>query len=759
MKPSIRIVPAGLVATMMALNTVTVARAQSLQAHIVLRPLTAVDRTTYGLPSSTDYSGGLSTVGIGTAVYLEVEVNTNFPALDITNVTWSLIAEPAGSMAVLTNSPLGINVPIYEPSDRLAYQVAGQLTGKTFGRALLRPDIAGSAMQAESYTVEATISTTTGTTNVTQTIIAGTYMGVETCELCHSGGQIAEDKWTNWVQTLHAQIFSGEIDGLIVGPLGDSVQTTMSQSCLQCHTTGYDANTNAIDGGFYNLETETNWTIPTVLTNGNWASMQAHYPALAGLANVQCESCHGPGSQHAYSLGNTNLISVNYTSGDCNQCHDDATHHAYGTEWLNSAHAVTTTIPATEAEANPAQDTVCVGCHTAIGFIDRINGVTNNIDLSYMPINCQACHEPHGDTIPANNPHMIRTLASVTLQDGTVVTNAGEGLLCMECHQARQKAATYATTYHSNFGPHHGPQADMLEGVNGYTYGEIIPSSAHANAVSNTCVACHMQSLATSDPALTYAGGHTFEMAWNNDDLVAACQQCHGPAITEFNFPLQDYDGDGVIEGVQTEVLNLLNQLLLLLPSGTPTTNWTVQQLEADYNYQFVQNDGSYGIHNTAYAVGLLKASIANLTGKAYTGPLSTNDLAFYEWQLQWFGSASASGAGYNAVNNSSGVPNWLMFDLGLNPFASFESTTNGVIYFNGSNIVNGATNTIAIYTAAEIVFNTQHNVTYQIQGISALSGTWQDISTNIPGTGGSISYLTPTRNHPQMFFRVVHTP
>jgi hypothetical protein len=48
---------------------------------------------------------------------------------------------------------------------------------------------------------------------------------------------------------------------------------------------------------------------------------------------------------------------------------------------------------------------------------------------------------------------------------------------------------------------------------------------------------------------------------------------------------------------------------------------------------------------------------------------------------------------------------------------------------------------------------------TYQIQGITALTGSWQNISTNIPGTGGSISYLTPTRNNLQMFFRVVHTP
>jgi hypothetical protein len=86
-----------------------------------------------------------------------------------------------------------------------------------------------------------------------------------------------------------------------------------------------------------------------------------------------------------------------------------------------------------------------------------------------------------------------------------------------------------------------------------------------------------------------------------------------------------DYDGDGVIDGVQTEVQHLLNNLALMLPpvgqaktSLTIDSTWTQPQLEAAYNYLFVQHDGSLGIHNMAYTVGLLKASIANL--KAQSG-------------------------------------------------------------------------------------------------------------------------------------------
>ena len=100
-----------------------------------------------------------------------------------------------------------------------------------------------------------------------------------------------------------------------------------------------------------------------------------------------------------------------------------------------------------------------------------------------------------------------------------------------------------------------------------------------------------------------------------------------------------------------------------------------------------------------------------------------------------------------------------MMYALGLSPNSAFTVGNSGVIYFNGNNIVNGATNTVAIYTAAEIAFNTTVGETYQIQGITALTGGWQNISTNIIGTGGSVSYVTPTRGNAQWFFRVVHTP
>jgi hypothetical protein len=280
-----------------------------------------------------------------------------------------------------------------------------------------------------------------------------------------------------------------------------------------------------------------------------------------------------------------------------------------------------------------------------------------------------------------------------------------------------------------------------------------------------------MQTLASTDPGFLLAGGHTFEMSYktvangitNKIDQVAICNQCHG-GITTFNFPVEDYNGDGVIEGVQTEVQLMLNQLSTLLPNSSGVvdgtvktslsvkTNWTTAQLNAAYDWQFVNNDGSLGVHNAPFATGLLKASIANLTGISVPGGLPD------AWETTYFGSITNAAGAPDADPTGDGIPNWLKYTLGLNPLVAGLSVPNGVVYADG-NVLGGSTNTLQIYTAAEVSFDTQVGTTYQIQGVSALSGGWENIGTPLQGTGFSLSYLTPTRNNVQQFFRVVQNP
>ena len=401
----------------------------------------------------------------------------------------------------------------------------------------------------------------------------------------------------------------------------------------------------------------------------------------------------------------------------------------------------------------------------------------------YEAITCQACHDPHD----ASNPHQLRVGSNVVLPDGTSITNAGAGGFCMNCHYSRNGSATNNVAKFalgqatwaggSSFGTHDSPQGDMLEGVNAITYGKSIPSSAHRGSLTNTCVDCHMQAVATTDPAFGQAGGHTFHMTYNvvtngvtnSFDKVDVCVQCHGP-MTSFNMVKEDYNGDGIIEGVQTEVQHLLDKLSTLLPntnyvaSGnyvadglvktssliSPKTNWPTAFLNGAYNWQFVANDGSLGIHNVAYAVGLLKASIGDLTGDANQDGLPD------AWQAEYFGTnwASNANAAPNANPSGDGIPNWLKYALGMDPTQKATALPGGAYVWADGNKLGGGTNTIQIFTAAEVTFNTVVGKTYQIQAISSLGAGWVNVGPPIVGTGNAVSYTTPTRQNVKQFYR-----
>lgn len=603
--------------TLAALVLLAGSAVQAQKAHIINRPLTPDDVVNYKFPADIQLSGGLLTVGVGSAVYLEALVVKGTP---VAGINWAITVRPSGSAIDLAPSPLGSNVPSFEPRDRLDYDIAG--------RQLLVPDKKG------SYTITASVNTN-GTSDMVLScvVIAATYAGVgvvdgnniavnRQCGNCHDGG-ITPDKVTPWAKTGHGHFFTQAIDG--------QMSSHYSSNCISCHTLGYDTSLTATNGGFDDIAKQLGWTFPTVLTNGNWWNLPV---AIKQVSNIQCENCHGPGSEHG---GRTSNISVSFSAGVCASCHSEEPYHFKPEEWLNSKHAIAV------REEEPS----CAGCHSGIGFIDRMDGATT-IRTNYAAVTCVTCHDPHS----AEASHQLRGLGKVTLKDTskpggpTVITAAGKGAICMQCHMSRRDAATYVNTATANnrFGPHHGPQADMLMGVNAITYGKTIPSSAHTTLIGDTCVTCHMQSVEHTNSVYSHAGGHTFWISAANGtnaptELVGVCQTCHGPGLTTFDLARVDYDGNGVVEGLQTEVKGLMNQLSQLLPpvgvpkltvaevSSSINTNYTAAQRKAVYNLLFVMEDKSYGIHNPSYAVGLLKASMADLKPGSSGGNCNVNDV------------------------------------------------------------------------------------------------------------------------------------
>ncbi|MBU0558677.1 MAG: T9SS type A sorting domain-containing protein, partial [Bacteroidetes bacterium] len=116
---------------------------------------------------------------------------------------------------------------------------------------------------------------------------------------------------------------------------------------------------------------------------------------------------------------------------------------------------------------------------------------------------------------------------------------------------------------------------------------------------------------------------------------VEACAPCHGE-LTSFDEKkfffngMADHDEDGVAEGLQDEVHGLMDILAELLPHADTVagydahdavgSTWPRVQREAAYNFEMVYYDHSYGVHNPAFTVGLLKLSIAALKYEM-TGP------------------------------------------------------------------------------------------------------------------------------------------
>ena len=292
------------VALMAVVATTTLSAQTVMQPRLVVRALTNGDIASYKLPSTTQVSGGLNTVAIGEPLYLEVQVDSSIPASQMGGTIWTLTTKPSGSTATLATSPLGSNVPIAEPSDRLVYQVAG--------RQLLRPDVHG------VYVVTATVTAgPNGSATMAQTFIAGTYVGISACTKCHNGG-LATTVVPTWSTTAHASVFTSVINGTAIAGY------TESASCAPCHSVGFDPNNSVNDGGFTALMTQLNWSFPTTGQAGNWASMPS---TLQNVANIQCENCHGPGSEHANYGGDTVAISVPTNTGACSQCHDEPSHH------------------------------------------------------------------------------------------------------------------------------------------------------------------------------------------------------------------------------------------------------------------------------------------------------------------------------------------------------------------------------------------------------------------------------------------------
>ncbi|MFW5731551.1 MAG: multiheme c-type cytochrome [Desulfonatronovibrionaceae bacterium] len=116
----------------------------------------------------------------------------------------------------------------------------------------------------------------------------GTYVGSETCGQCHSY------EYENFT-TYSKKAKSWES----VSVMAPKLTREELEECYQCHTTGYQ------QGGFIS------------------------YEDTPELSDVGCETCHGPGREHAESGGYPDLIQRLPDIDDCLGCHIEERNKAF----------------------------------------------------------------------------------------------------------------------------------------------------------------------------------------------------------------------------------------------------------------------------------------------------------------------------------------------------------------------------------------------------------------------------------------------
>jgi len=428
---------------------------------------------------------------------------------------------------------------------------------------------------------------------------------------------------------------------------GPASQYAGATACAECHES------------IYNLESKTPHahalqTLKDVHQDGNANCIACHTVgfglptgfrtelATPHLANVQCESCHGPAAAHAANeMDLTRRPRVELAGEVCGGCHNGS-HHPTFDEWKSSGHFTVV------EDMNPSSRiSACGRCHSGSARLALMQGlnpavaVTNDANVG---ITCVVCHDPHQTHVWTNvlsrvvETNQLRyPIASTnyfTLTTSATFSNRLDIGVCAQCHNDRG-----ATWDSSSRPPHHSPQYNLMMGsvgllaANGASTNFINTATnnrpgAHGTWIDKQCVTCHMPTREFADDAHPGMTGHSFRVeAYDN------CMNCH--SLPEM---LQDFTAMVMLDRIDQlkttldlwattkAPLALRNKYGALaweyttpgeLSTGTAGPTSAEQALipvrirYARFNLYIVNNDGSLGTHNPLHILALLDAAQA----------------------------------------------------------------------------------------------------------------------------------------------------
>ena len=311
---------------------------------------------------------------------------------------------------------------------------------------------------------------------------------------------------------------------------------------------------------------------------------------------------------------------VNGTT-ECAQCHNVSTSEAVHASFMYSTHYEHGTV-------SRGGSASCARCHSGSGFIDYLaQGAMNDYipsdavltggSIGPQKFSCNTCHDMHTSFDFANDgyDYALRTLAPVKMMADEAYELDFEGTanICANCHQPRPSylppvdngMGLYEFTS-SRWGPHHGPQSTMIEGIWGVNIegSTAYPAPKSAGHRTNgACTNCHM-----GESGGQIEGLHT----WFPSD--AECAKCHTGGIPSEVAGLED-DMNALLDILVAEgILEVeIDEETGEEEVGPVPGTYPILVAEAAWNYRLIQEDQSHGKHNPNYAKALIKNSLEAL--------------------------------------------------------------------------------------------------------------------------------------------------
>jgi predicted CXXCH cytochrome family protein len=426
-----------------------------------------------------------------------------------------------------------------------------------------------------------------------------TYKGVDYCKTCHGPGGMGGDYYTGWKETGHgSDLTNRSYHGSNI-----NIFTQSGGSCQKCHVVGY--NNLTLDG----------WD-----KSQPWNS--THNSALQG---IQCENCHGPGSEHT---GTSSGIIANPTpEQSCNGdgqsfCHGPGGHDgpmAGTTAWNASLHS-----PANEKaleEPEHYMNAACSKCHSPSQYDPDINSTNPDYNISkeeYRGVSCSDCHEMHGDqyegqlkhpveeactvchttdkaaAIPGKSPgHRSQKEMFLGIQGANVTGTKGmPGVECVDCHMWYTPAPVRGT---------------YLSQYSGYP----LNSDHSMNPTAEACAACH-STIGNSMPAYAMppnANGVNATNWTNWDSFLTKYKK----EVEVWNTTIEDWQAETIpLLASATENTTLAKAAIDSAKANKTKDSATLAQAtalwgDAYWNYKLVESDKSNGVHNHDFAMALLR--------------------------------------------------------------------------------------------------------------------------------------------------------